>query len=154
MSTSPPRRQVSDRRKGAYYLGSALGLIGLLMFCSVFVSACANFGNFDGFIGRAQSQMGLALGGMALLFVGSVVANVGRLGRAGSGVVLDPEQQRKDLEPWNRMAGGMIKDVLDETGLVPPAGQTQPEVRVRCTACKALNDEHARFCSQCGKAIA
>ena len=38
-------------------------------------------------------------------------------GLAGSGVVLDPEKAREDVEPWSRMAGGVVKDALDESGI-------------------------------------
>ena len=38
-------------------------------------------------------------------------------GLAGSGVVLDPEKARTDVEPWTRMAGGMVGDALDEAGI-------------------------------------
>jgi hypothetical protein len=56
---------------------------------------------------------------------GSVLMVLGRAGLAGSGVVLDPERAREDLEPWARMAGGMMKDGLDEAGIVvgTPAGK-------------------------------
>lgn len=27
------------------------------------------------------------------------------------------------------------------------------EVKVRCAACRGLNDEHARYCSSCGKPV-
>lgn len=33
--------------------------------------------------------------------------------RAGSGVILDPEKAKEELEPFSRMAGGMVKDALD-----------------------------------------
>ena len=29
--------------------------------------------------------------------------------------------------------------------------QPPPVVRVKCSSCGALNDEHARYCSACGK---
>lgn len=36
---------------------------------------------------------------------------------ADSGLVLDPEQAKQDLEPWARTAGGLVKDALDESGV-------------------------------------
>jgi len=56
--------------------------------------------------------------GMGLMIVGRMLAAIGSRGLAGSGVMIDPEQARKDLEPWSRMAGGIVKDAIDETGLV------------------------------------
>lgn len=32
-------------------------------------------------------------------------------------------------------------------------GAGAPDVRVRCPACRALNLEDAKFCSQCGRAL-
>ena len=105
------------------------------------------------------------IGGMALMIFGGFLMNLGRHGAAGSGVVLDPKKARKDLEPWNRAAGGMANDALDEIELAkklgkkldeptpPSAAPLEPAVKVRCRACKALNDEHAKFCNQCGAAM-
>jgi len=45
------------------------------------------------------------------------------MGAAGSGIVLDPERAREDVEPWARMAGGVVKDALDEAGIA--SGQHQ-----------------------------
>jgi rRNA maturation endonuclease Nob1 len=76
--------------------------------------------------------------------------------------VLDPQRSRKDLEPWSRAAGGMTDDALDEIELAkklgkkldePTAAAAEPVVKVRCRGCSALNDEKAKFCSQCGAAM-
>jgi hypothetical protein len=48
--------------------------------------------------------------------------NIGSRGLAGAGVVLDPQQARKDLEPWSRMAGGMAKDALEAADIHPGGG--------------------------------
>ena len=92
--------------------------------------------------------------GMALVIAGSVMTRVGARGAAGSGLVLDPERARRDLEPWSRMAGGVVGDAVDEmrdSGALPSSAP--PAVRVRCTKCKALNAEDAKFCGQCGAAL-
>jgi hypothetical protein len=86
---------------------------------------------------------------------------IGARGLAGSGVVLDPEKARGDLEPYTRMAGGMLKDALDETGLLSPnrsapkEPQQAPEkvVMVKCTACGKLNEEDSKFCQECGRQL-
>ena len=49
------------------------------------------------------------------------------------------------------MAGGIIKDALDETDLV--SEKEKEVIKIRCTACSALNDEDATFCKKCGKKI-
>ena len=58
-----------------------------------------------------------AFGGFTLLIIGGVTMNIGARGAAGSGLVLDPEQAKQDLEPWARTAGGLVKDALDESGV-------------------------------------
>lgn len=97
---------------------------------------------------------------MVLCVVGSVLESVGKHGIAGSGVVLDPKRARRDLEPLNRMKGGMIKDMLDDaninlSGIVAKDAPCvtpvpTPEIKVRCRGCGCLNDEDAKFCKSCG----
>lgn len=150
-----PRRQVPQHRRGLYYLGMALTGLGLLLFLSTFVTACSGFGDFTDFDNRAKPQFGTALTGMVLAMIGGVLQGIGRRGLAGAGVLLDPERAREDLEPWSRMTGGMVKDALDEAGVARRVDDTsaQPAIKVRCLGCKALNDEHDRFCGQCGKPL-
>ncbi|TWT88435.1 hypothetical protein Mal64_19160 [Pseudobythopirellula maris] len=111
------RKQVSEGRKAVYYVGMGMSLLGLLLFLSTFVTFAMNFGNFNNFRGRAQSGMLRAFSGVVLLIAGGAVTTVGRAGLAGSGLVLDPEKAREDVEPWSRMSGGMLKDTLDEAGV-------------------------------------
>jgi len=153
-------KSISSERKAAYYLGTALVVIGLLSFFSVFVTGAMNFGDFSNFEGKARSSMTRALVGMGLLIAGGIVRTVGARGLAGSGVVLDPEQAREELEPYSRMAGGMAKDALDEAGLglgsksdAESASGKEPVVMLRCTSCKKLNEEDSKFCQECGAPI-
>lgn len=160
-----PQREISPDRKLLYYGGMGCSIVGGLLFLSTFVTGCANFGNFDHFEERARGEMGRAIGGMVLLIIGGALMNAGRAGLAGSGIVLDPQKARKDLEPWNRTAGGMANDALDEIDLAkkleakldepaaPPPAAAAPVIKVRCRECAALNDETAKFCNQCGKPV-
>lgn len=159
-----PNRTISQERQLLYYGGMGCMGVGLLLFLSVFVTHIANFGNFEDFEGQTRSFGFRALGGMALMMIGGGLMHVGRSGLAGSGVMLDPQKARKDLEPWNRAAGGMAQDAIGEIEVVkklekkldePTAGTApaEPVVKVRCRACSALNDEHAKFCNQCGAAL-
>jgi RNA polymerase subunit RPABC4/transcription elongation factor Spt4 len=152
-----PKRQIPPERKTLYYGGMALIGIGLLLFLSTFVTFMANFGNFDNFEGRAQSEGFRAFGGMLLMMIGGFLMNVGAKGWAGSGVVLDPEKARKDVEPWSRLGGGVVQDALSEVEVVKKIqdrlDSPEPQVKVRCQKCHALNDETAKFCNQCGSAI-
>ena len=153
-------KSISSERKAAYYLGTALVVIGFLSFFSVFVTGAMNFGDFSNFEGEARSSMTRALVGMGLLIAGGIVRTVGARGLAGSGVVLDPEQACEELEPYSRMAGGIAKDALDEAGLdlgsksdAESASGKEPVVMLRCTSCKKLNEEDSKFCQECGAPI-
>src|SRR3954449_12551483 len=141
----PPRRQIPPGRKAIYYVGMGLAALGAISFLSTFFTFAAHFGDFSNFEENARSGMFRAFGGMAFIFVGIVLMNVGRAGAAGSGVVLDPQRAREDLEPWNRMRGGMVNDTLSEIDAVNKVTDAlgagaKEVVKVRCPRCGALND--------------
>jgi len=118
------QQNISPERQGAYYFGMVLSGIGLVLFLSTFVSFISHFGDFSDFEGRAKSGMVRAFGGMICLAIGQLIMRAGRSGVAGSGLKLDPQEARNDLEPWSRMSGGMLHDALDEAGInlsSPPA---------------------------------
>jgi hypothetical protein len=121
------------------------------MFASTFFTFMMHFGDFSNFEANAKSDGFRAFGGMALIFLGAILCNVGSRGLAGSGVVLDPEKARDDLEPYTRMAGGMAKDALDEAGISLGGKQPERVIMVKCQACGKLNQEDAKFCQECGK---
>ena len=95
----------------------AVGVIGFLCFISTFFSAASSFGDFTNFEQRGRSMGTRALVGMVMIIAGGIMAGIGRMGLAGSGVKLDPEEARRDVEPWARMTGGVVKDALDEAGI-------------------------------------
>jgi len=148
------RPKISPERKTAFYLGTALMAIGLLLFLSTFFSFASDFGGGFGRDSEAQSRsmMFRAFGGMALMGVGAFIRGVGARGLAGSGVVLDPEQAEKDLEPFSRMAGGMVKDALEEAD-IDLGGGSEKVVMIKCQACATLNEDGSRFCQECGKEL-
>jgi hypothetical protein len=140
-------RQLSEGRKATYYVGSGIAVLGLLLFLSVFVSAA--IGDM-----RPNSTMPLrAVSGFILMFVGGVVASIGSRGLAGSGVILDPEQAEEELETYSRMAGGMLKDAMDEAQFSLGGKTPEKIIMVRCRECGKLNNEDAKFCQECGKPI-
>lgn len=145
-------RDVSDGRKALYYLGMILSIVGILIFLSVFVTFAAGFSDPLGAVSQGPSMMLRAFCGMILAAIGNGLRVVGSRGMAGSGLLLDPQQARRDVEPWSRMGGGMLADAIDESGLKESL-QPVEEVKVRCRECRALNDETARFCDQCGKPL-
>jgi hypothetical protein len=112
-----PQRNISPERQFAYYFGMILSGIGILLFLSTFVSFLSGFGNSYSLHGSAQSGMGRAFFGIICVAIGQFIMRVGKSGVAGSGLKLDPQEARKDMEPWSRMSGGMLKDTLDEAGV-------------------------------------
>ena len=145
-------RTVSPGRKLAHRLGLVLVVVGFLSFFSVFVTGAMNAGNFGNFDQQMSSAALRAVGGMFCMIAGGVLAVVGSAGLAGSGVVLDPQQARKDLEPYSRQAGGMIKDLLEEAE-VSIGGPGSEVAKIRCRDCGFLNEDDSKFCQECGKAI-
>lgn len=145
-------KHISSDRKAAFYVGTILMAIGALSFFSVFVTGALNFGDFSNFEAEARSSMLRAIGGMALLVVGGIVRGIGARGLAGSGVVLDPKQAREDLEPYSRMAGGMVKDALEEAD-VNLVGTSEKVVMIKCRECGKLNEEDSKFCQECGEKL-
>ncbi|OWU66099.1 MAG: hypothetical protein CBB60_001280 [Armatimonadetes bacterium Cent15-Ar3] len=116
-----PNSSISPERQTAYYVGHAISGVGVLLFLSTFfviASAPMHQASFTDFNRQASAQMtdfaARAIGGMVLIVIGQVIANIGKFGPAGSGVVFDPQQARKDVEPWSRMVGGVVNDALEE----------------------------------------
>jgi hypothetical protein len=113
-------RHITPNRKALFRAGQILAALGLLSFLSVFVSAALNFGDFSNFESDTRSMAIRAVGGMIAMITGGALCTVGAAGVAGSMLSLDPEQARKDLEPWARMSGGLQKASLEEMGVDVP----------------------------------
>ncbi len=145
-------RQVSEGRKVAFYLGTIIMIIGLLMFLSVFITGAMHFGDFSNFSANARSSMFRALGGMVLIVIGNIIRMIGSMGLAGSGVILDPEKAKEELEPYSRMAGGMTKDFLEEAD-IKIGGKTEKVIMLKCQECGKLNEHDSKFCQECGKQL-
>jgi hypothetical protein len=145
-------RQISEERKTAYYFGMGLMILGGILFASTFITFAMHFGNFSDFESNARSGMFRAFGGMALLIVGGIIRKIGAGGLAGSGVILDPEKARQELEPYSRMAGGMVKDALEEAN-VRLGGEPEKVIMIKCRSCGKLNEEDSKFCQECGKKL-
>ena len=143
---------ISEERKTAYYLGAVLMVIGGLLFASVFITGAMHFGDFSNFESDAKSSMFRAIAGMGLLMVGGFIRGIGARGLAGSGVVLDPDKAREELEPYSRMAGGMVKDALEEAK-IDLGGKPEKVIMIKCQDCGKLNGEDSKFCQECGKKL-
>ena len=146
-------KTISPMRKALFYGGMALTAVGLLLFLSVFFSAATSFGNFPAFdMGSGFMLRGTI--GIILFIAGGFVRNIGARGLAGSGMVLDPLKAREDLSPYTGAAGGMARDAVDAFRRAGTDTQREdPQVMVRCRACKSLNREDAKYCDKCGKAL-
>ncbi len=158
MSSPPPdpNRDIPPGRRQLYYAGMAVTAVGLLLFLSNFCIMPLHMG--QGFPDNVGGEMfgfaARAVGGFVLLIVGSLMMGIGARGWAGSGFLLNPRQARKDVEPWARLGGGVVSDALEEVEPLKRITEPQPPaVKVRCRSCGALNDEQAKFCSQCGKPL-
>lgn len=145
-------RRISEQRKTAFYLGTGLMVIGGLLFASTFIAILSSFGGSPSGGSMMETGMLRAFIGIALLAIGGMVRGIGARGLAGSGVILDPKRARQDLEPYSRMAGGMLGDALDEAD-VNLGGEPEQVVMVRCPACRTLNEEGSKFCQECGDAL-
>lgn len=145
-----PDKEISASRKAMYYGGLALMVVGFLLFFSVFVSGFTrmNAPSFD----YGNSYMGRGLVGFLLVLAGAILRGIGARGLAGSGLLLNPKKAREDLAPYTDALGGMAKDAVE--GFQKAGGAAGREViKVRCAACRALNEEQDKFCSQCGKPL-
>jgi hypothetical protein len=111
------KKKISQERKAVYYFGMFLIIIGFLTFGSLFLSAAMDSGDHSNFEDQDRSMALRGIIGMGMMIFGGVLMGIGSRGLAGSGVILDPEKAREDIEPWSRMAGGVIKDAIDETDL-------------------------------------
>ena len=143
-------KQISEGRRTTYYIGMGLMIVGGLMFASMFITAAMHIGDFSNMQDNAKSDMVRGFVGFFLLVLGGIIQGIGARGLAGSGVVLDPEKAREDLEPFTRMAGGMVKDALDEAQIKIGSTEPQKVVMLKCPSCRALNEEDAKFCKECG----
>ena len=154
------RYDVQTWRKAAYYGGAVVIALGFILFFIPFLSFFSLFRSFgpgmsagDGFFTPFRT-FPLAFVGVLLIMAGQGLRSLGRKGLAGSGVVLSPQGEARDAEPWQRSKGAQMQDALEEVPMVRDAmargGGAEPQIRVRCTKCGYLETEDARFCSGCG----
>jgi hypothetical protein len=153
-------KQISEGRKNLYNAGLVVMIIGGCLFALPFltipiamITSLGGGGLLKGIISVPISFIGAFIG-FGLIAAGSAMRRVAACGTAGSGLVLDPEKAREDLNPWTGMAGGMVKDVLKEADIKIGSGNIEPpKVVIRCSHCKKLNEEDSKFCQECGKPI-
>lgn len=143
--------QVSSGRKVLYYFGMVITGVGFLLFISTFLKGFMMVGSFNTG-GVFLEGIVAAPIGIVLIAVGQFMMHIGKAGLAGSGVILDPQKAREDLEPFSRQGGGMLHDALEEVESLP-VSETKEVIKVRCPQCKALNEEDSVFCKKCGQRL-
>jgi len=108
-------KELSNNRKVLYYTGNLISVIGFLSFISVFFTAFLS--NPFEMMSSSYNPMAPAFIGIFLIIIGQFISNIGLKGKAGSGLILDPNQAREDLKPYSSQVGGMINDALEEIDL-------------------------------------
>lgn len=146
-------KQISRERKSLYNAGLVMMIIGGCLFAGPFIAGPITImtGNIDS--GIIPFVFLLAFIGFGLIAAGGIMRNIAARGTAGSGLVLDPEKARQDLRPWTGMAGGMVKDVMDDADIKIGGSQPRQVVMIRCQSCQKLNEEDSKFCQECGKPL-
>lgn len=155
------KKEISPERKMMYNVGLGLMIVGFILFLSLFVSVFSfmsgdefsvSMTNGEPTLESNEPNFIIGLIGFILMGIGGFMRAVAARGVAGSGIILDPDQAREDLKPWTQMAGGMLKDALDETD-IKGSSTEKTIVKIRCQNCKALNDEDSKFCKSCGQSL-
>ena len=148
-------KKISEERKRLYNAGLVMMIIGGCLFALPFLTGpLVILAGGEGGMTIMPLVMLAAFIGFGLIAAGRIMRGIAARGKAGSGLVLDPEQAREDLEPWSRMAGSVLKDALDEADIRPgEILHKEPEkvVMLKCTHCGKLNEEDSKFCQECGK---
>jgi len=153
-------------RTALAYVGTALLIVGVLLFLSTFFTAALNFGNFDNFEERGRSMALRAVSGMTLMIIGIFVSAAASGGRGRLSVSASDGAKNAMREMMAAAAE------LKETPKPPPVRcqycntLNEPSnikcvscgaalaVEKRCAACCKQNNPDAHFCNECGKTLA
>lgn len=154
------KNKISKERQATYYVGIGLSIVGFLVFISNFFNTPSVRSGFGEFEAGMNSMATTAITGMVMIIAGTIISQIGAKGAAGSGLILDPDKARDDLKPWSVMTGGIINDAvsqIDAINTIKPDVESKSEIKtevmIRCRSCKALNDEDAKFCKNCGEEL-
>lgn len=90
-----------------------------------------------------------------LILAGVMMMVYGRKGMAEAVPNPDP-QQAKPKASWNSALDRAFEDAVSQSSNLmdvfqPKDTKSTAVVKVRCLQCQSLNDENAKFCSECGK---
>jgi len=142
-------KKISAMRRNTFYIGTGMLVLGI----SVLLVSMVLF-VIDGdrrLIPDSPISLWWVTGVVGILVsgLGSTIRRFAARGVAGSGLILDLDRARKDLEPFSRMAGGMLKDALDENDRIDGEKQER-KIMIKCRSCGGLSQEKAKYCYECG----
>lgn len=146
--------KLSKERKVTYYIGVGLIILGFILFISVFFQTACLIS--DPFTAIKPPSFSNALIGFILIFIGNIVSKIGAKGAAGSGMILDPDQAREDLKPYNEAKGQMLNDMIsniDAVNNLTKSTENKEIIKIKCRTCGTLNEEDAKFCKSCGEVL-
>jgi hypothetical protein len=154
-------------RTALSYVGTALLVVGGLLFLSTFWTAALNFGNFDNFEERGRSMATRAVGGMTLMIFSAIISGAasGRRGRWSVGTpdgaknatreimaqIAEGLKEAPKARPVHCQYCNSLNDPSNSKCVSCGAALAGEK---RCAACGKQNNPDARFCNQCGKALA
>ncbi len=122
----------SGVRRIFYHAGSVFGVVGFLILAGTFAVWLIGLETIKTFYENNKPLVYFALAGVVLLSLGMFFSTLA----AGR----------------DHTATGPGADAVQA---VPPADQRAPsEEGIRCDKCEAVNDPDAKFCDQCGTALA
>jgi hypothetical protein len=128
---------------------------GLVLFLTTVVTSIVTFGNVKNYEARARLEDICAFGGMALVIAGSLVVSIGA--QTSAEAEASPGWKPGHEETWSGLSGAAGDDAFSEVMTVRKTEEwldtADPQVRIRCRNCQALNDGFAKFCNQCGTAL-
>lgn len=134
-------------------VGPIIALAGLIFIVVGVVSLIRSAGSFG-----PPKYAWCMFVGMPLLFVGGVLTSVAYMGKFLRYHAQEMAPVAKDT--FNYMADGTkdgVKTMATALGQGLAEGgfaSSAPETQVRCHKCNALNEPDAKFCGQCGQAMA
>lgn len=155
-------------RRRLYLSGVATAAVGLFVLVTVLLSVARTFGDLSEFEGQAVSIATRALGGVVLVAAGFAVMTLTDNGLTNGFVEIDAlrDDESSDDDAHNDQnarhekrfdesspdAANVVDASTHESGgsernslsaMMPPEGFC-------CLACRAVNDQEARYCDQCG----
>ncbi|HZZ29232.1 MAG TPA: zinc ribbon domain-containing protein [Pirellulales bacterium] len=153
-SLQPDDSQHNLLRSLLRLVGPMLVGVGLLLIIIAMVSFFSAFGGMEppryfwcAFVGMPVLAVGLAISRFAYLgaFARYMADEVAPVGRDAANYMVDGTK-----DSLRDMAAAVGDGFRSGSGHVPASEEATPEVKVRCQKCRALNDEAAKFCNQCG----